>query len=1084
MVDIATVNVTLNAPATSTAIQVPGIQGAPGAVQSVSVVGTANQVAVSGATINFGHSTGTFTLTLPQNVVIPTPASGNALTLTGAATGSPLQINTGGAQQGITISGASGNARGILYETAGSLRWFTAANQTTETGSNVGSDYGIFSFSDAGAFLGNPILVQRSTGNVTIAPPYGTTPALTVNGNGTQVAFSVNGLLGNRISQFNTTNTGGGYIAYERSGVDIGFLGDSSQLDSGTLDDITIRATHGLGFATNGANRRMTIGSGGNVTINAPTSGTTLTVNSIANGNAAVLNGTVTVTGTSGGAFAQSLGVTSPFGSTATSRADLVLSSPSTVAGAYTLPIVDCYEAQFNTLGAGSAITNLIGFRADSSLGGIAPNGYGYFGNLAAATGQWNFYAAGTAANFFQGAVTIGTVATGVALTVTGNASNGVMNSINNGAGSSYIATLNVAGTGLGITSPAATNCNVFSLTQSGQSTWNLSNSATTNNLTLSEGSGGTIWSQNGNVSILAPASGSCLTLTGLANSYAQIINGSATSGQSLGLIIKAGTTNADFALAVQNQAGSTLMNVNGAGNVTIAAPTSGAGLTISSSLAAPSIYVGVDNFTGAGSVAQLSLQAANNTNGSNIQLVGNGATTPNKTIRVQGGLFQILNNAYSSAPLSLTDAGALTIQSTMNASSYTGAGTGLTGTAASLTSGAAGNLSGGAANSIPYQTGVGTTGMLSMGTTGQLLTATTGGAPSWTSPSLSLATNLSGGAAGELPYQSAASTTSFTAAGTSGQVLVSGGTGSPTWTSTPTFTSAFVNGAALGTTVGSQTIYSQLQSADANGDVLILSNTRTIAGTDWTGAGSRLQQKVDATWSGYIQFNNGSASASNNNGISFGTGGSTVSAVSIAERMRIDGSGNVLIGTTTQSGTALLTINGTAAATTFNGAGTGLTGTAASLTAGVATQVTATSTATAASFFPTFVASSTTGSQGIGMDVDYTYNPSTNVLTVGTLNTTSDRNAKTNIRTISSSEEIIASLNGVRFDFKKSGIPSAGLIAQDVEVLMPELVTTNESGDKSLNYNGIIGVLVEAFKELKASNDALKLEVAALKQS
>ena len=981
MVDIATVNVTLNAAAQSTVISVPGIQGTPGAVTSVSVVGTANQVAVSGATINAGHPSGTFTLTLPQNVVIPTPTTGNALTLTGTSTAQPLQINTGGAQQGIGISGASGNARGILYETASTLRWFEATNQTAETGSNVGSDFGIFSFSDAGAFLGNPLLIQRSTGNVTIAPPYGTTPALTVNGNGSQVALNVNGLLGNRIAQFNTTNTGGGYLAYERSGVDKAFFGDSSQLDGGALDDITIRSTAALGFATNGANRRVTIASGGNVTINAPTSGTTLAVNAITNGNAAVLNGSVTVTGTSASAFAQSLAITSPFTSAATSRADNVISAPSTVAGAYTLPIVNCYEAQWATLGAGSAITSLIGYRADASLAGVGTNGYGYFGNLTAATGQWNFYAAGTAANFFQGAVTIGTVASGVALTVTGNASNGVINAVNNGGGASYIATLTVAGSALGIASPAATNSNVFSLTQSGQTTWNLSNSATTNNLTLSEGSGGTTWTQNGNVTIATPASGSCLTLNGLANSYAQQINGSATSGQSLGLIIKAGTTNADFALAVQNQASATMMNVNGAGNVTIAAPASGAGLTVNGSLAAPSLIAGIDTFSGAGTVAQISLQAANNTNGCNISITGNGVSTPTKTIRVQGGLFQILNNAYSSAPLSLTDAGALTIQSTMNASSYTGAGTGLTGTASSLTAGAASNLTGGAAGTIHYQTGAGTTTTLAIGTAGQILTVNVGAtAPQWSTLSATTTTNITGGAAGEVPYQSASGTTLFTAAGTSGQTFVSGGTGSPTWTSSPTFTAS-------------------------------------VLGTPASGA------LTNCTFPTLNQNTTGSSASCTGNS-------------------------------------------------------------ATATTSSVATQVTATNTVTAASFFPTFVASSTTGSQGIGMDTDYTYNPSTNVLTIGSLNTTSDRNQKTNIRTISSSEEIIASLNGVRFDFKKSGMPSAGLIAQDVEVLMPELVTTNELGDKSLNYNGIIGVLVEAFKELKASNDALKLEVAALKQS
>lgn len=51
--------------------------------------------------------------------------------------------------------------------------------------------------------------------------------------------------------------------------------------------------------------------------------------------------------------------------------------------------------------------------------------------------------------------------------------------------------------------------------------------------------------------------------------------------------------------------------------------------------------------------------------------------------------------------------------------------------------------------------------------------------------------------------------------------------------------------------------------------------------------------------------------------------------------------------------------------------------------TATVATTVTATATGTNAAFFPTFVASSTTGNRGVGMDAGLAYNPSTNVLAI-----------------------------------------------------------------------------------------------------
>ena len=63
-------------------------------------------------------------------------------------------------------------------------------------------------------------------------------------------------------------------------------------------------------------------------------------------------------------------------------------------------------------------------------------------------------------------------------------------------------------------------------------------------------------------------------------------------------------------------------------------------------------------NFTGAGPSNLLSVQDPNNTLGVNLQLVGNGATTPNKTIRVQSGSFQILNSGYSASLLTITDGG------------------------------------------------------------------------------------------------------------------------------------------------------------------------------------------------------------------------------------------------------------------------------------------------------------------------------------------------------------------------------------------------------------------------------------------
>ena len=91
-----------------------------------------------------------------------------------------------------------------------------------------------------------------------------------------------------------------------------------------------------------------------------------------------------------------------------------------------------------------------------------------------------------------------------------------------------------------------------------------------------------------------------------------------------------------------------------------------------------------------------------------------------------------------------------------------------------------------------------------------------------------------------------------------------------------------------------------------------------------------------------------------------------------------------------------------------------------------------------------------------------------------------SDRRLKDNIKPIAGLD-IVEKLNGVTFNWKKDGKPSAGVIAQDVEQVMPEAVSTNTKGMKSVSYDTLIAPLIEAVKELKAANDNNVKEIAAL---
>lgn len=64
--------------------------------------------------------------------------------------------------------------------------------------------------------------------------------------------------------------------------------------------------------------------------------------------------------------------------------------------------------------------------------------------------------------------------------------------------------------------------------------------------------------------------------------------------------------------------------------------------------------------------------------------------------------------------------------------------------------------------------------------------------------------------------------------------------------------------------------------------------------------------------------------------------------------------------------------------------------------------------------------------------------------------------------------------MEGVNFTWIETGEKSVGVIAQQVESYIPELVSENQEV-KSVNYNGLVGILIEAFKEQQRQIEELK---------
>jgi hypothetical protein len=100
-----------------------------------------------------------------------------------------------------------------------------------------------------------------------------------------------------------------------------------------------------------------------------------------------------------------------------------------------------------------------------------------------------------------------------------------------------------------------------------------------------------------------------------------------------------------------------------------------------------------------------------------------------------------------------------------------------------------------------------------------------------------------------------------------------------------------------------------------------------------------------------------------------------------------------------------------------------------------------------------------------------------------------SDRRFKNNIVNISDALNKVKQLNGVTWewnddvnDVTKSS-PKTGLIAQEVQEVLPEVVSEREDGYLGLDYSKMVGLLVEAIKEQQTQIAELKAEVEALKK-
>lgn len=98
----------------------------------------------------------------------------------------------------------------------------------------------------------------------------------------------------------------------------------------------------------------------------------------------------------------------------------------------------------------------------------------------------------------------------------------------------------------------------------------------------------------------------------------------------------------------------------------------------------------------------------------------------------------------------------------------------------------------------------------------------------------------------------------------------------------------------------------------------------------------------------------------------------------------------------------------------------------------------------------------------------------------------TSDRRHKNNIQTISNPVLKVKQLNGVTWEWNDDvnevtkSTPKTGLIAQEVQQVLPQVVTERQDGFLALDYSKMVGLLVEAIKEQQIQIDQLKAQIGS----
>ena len=259
-----------------------------------------------------------------------------------------------------------------------------------------------------------------------------------------------------------------------------------------------------------------------------------------------------------------------------------------------------------------------------------------------------------------------------------------------------------------------------------------------------------------------------------------------------------------------------------------------------------------------------------------------------------------------------------------------------------------------------PSTSGTNATGTWGISISGNAATATS----ATSATTATTATNLAGGAAGSVPYQSSAGATAFLAAGTSGQVLSTNGASAPTWIGpsdfldniTTTQGSLLYRNATSWVNLGPGTAGQVLQTGGASANPSWLNQSSIAAGSATTATSATTSTNLAGGGAGFVPYQSGSGATSfvsagtsgqvlTSNGTSAPTWTTPTAYATVTDDTTTNATRYPLFAATTAGNLTTEYVSstkyqfnpstGVLTATSFTGAGTGLTGTASGLSIG-----------------------------------------------------------------------------------------------------------------------------------------------------